>query len=320
MRRLVYIWCAELVFCFGLSQGWAQEPADQQEVEQRADGFFQRGRVLFEQGDYLAAAEAFALAYETAPHQAVLANLALSYDRAGRVAEAVSAYRQYLKAPVATGKNEQMTQRLAELEAKVADISLTCVGETPCQVSVDGISKGTAPVQLVLLPGRRRLSARVDGEVVFQKEVTVKAGEERAIAITPEPARATPPSTVQPPPPVDRSTDGEGPRTREHAPYRLGVPFWLLAGAAVVAGGGIAVFGVKALDAQDQYEQSDYRDPAAKEDGERYKLLTNVMIGVTASAATAALAVAIWGRSQKSERQVVLVPGPAGSLDLVVRF
>ena len=79
---------------------------------ERASEYFTRGKLLYDTGDYSSAAEAFKLAYETLPHQAVLGNIALCFDRAGKWPSAVRYYRKYFMDPVSHTENTEMRQRL----------------------------------------------------------------------------------------------------------------------------------------------------------------------------------------------------------------
>ena len=92
-----------------------------------------------------------------------------------------------------------------------------------------------------------------------------------------------------------------------------------MAGVTVASGAATAVFGVMTLQVKDDFVQSGRTDETLKEEGERNRLITNIMGGVTAAAGIAALSFAIFGggSSEKDEKAIAIGPGP--SLGLAVR-
>lgn len=295
---------------------FADDPPADQEITQKADSYFARGKILFEEKEYGEAAEAFALAYETAPHSAVLANLALSYDRANKVPQAVEAYRIYLEDPIGSANNAQMAKRLQELETMVADLSIVCQ-DGPCQVVVDGVDRGPAPVQVVLLEGQHRVEAFEGRNGIYAADFSIGATEARTLVIRRQ-------SEVQGP---DSSGYGAEP-AEDQSPgadsgLSLRAPFWILSAVAVGAGVVTAVFGAQALEQQRIYKKSKYTDKESKDKGERYKLVTNIMAGVTAVSGCTAFAFAVYDltRGKKDTNSVVKVtPGPSWGVAVNIQF
>jgi hypothetical protein len=263
---------------------------------ERASEYFTRGKLLYEAGDFASAAEAFKLAYETLPHQAVLGNIALCYDRAGKWPNAVVYYRKYFLDPVDHKENRQMRERLDELNGLVGEMIVKCRLKG-CNIRVDGMNQGRSPVETVLLPGEHRVEAMVKGEIVddtvaeigARDVVTVEIAEP---AVTPEPAEPAPkpPVTVEMPVVTDSR-------------FELKHGFWIAAGVAVGAGVGIVVCGTLTLKYNKDFEKEN-APLSIRTTGENYKLATNVLVGVASAAAVVALALGVTAlRKKKKAKQ-----------------
>jgi tetratricopeptide (TPR) repeat protein len=280
---------------------------DGEKSKKTAKEYFERGERLFETGEYAGAAELFVLAYEESPHPIVLANIALSYDRAGRLPQAVTTYREYL----ANHQDSGMQSRLDELEKQVGELHITCPERDPCSIKVDGIGRGDTPLVLVVYPGPHKVVATASGHSPVTKKTKVPAGERIDIAI-------------------DMGKESKRAPTRKgekNAPYGLGIGFWTSVGVTGAAGTLAIVFGALTATTKNDFEDSGSTDMDLKEQGEDYRLVTNVMIGVTAAAALTAAGFAIYDlvykkdKKEKQDRaQVVIVPGPGLGVGAVVTF
>ena len=82
---------------------------------------------------------------------------------------------------------------------------------------------------------------------------------------------------------------------------------WVAGGATVAFGAATLAFGLLALDANDEFkERAAAGRPAedVKQDGQRYQLLTNIGLGLTAAAAiTTAVLFVVEGASDEDERR-----------------
>jgi tetratricopeptide (TPR) repeat protein len=299
----------------------AGQGADDAQSKKIAADEFAKGKQLFAAGSYDEAAVAFVKAYEAAPHQAVLANIALCHDKAGRYPEAVIYYRRYIADPVQKGKNAEIRQRLQELKNEIGELDIECLA-AGCSIRVDGEDRGAAPVNVVVEPGSHKIEGVVDGEIretIMERAdagtvVRVRLRAERAAA---EAAPATPeqPAPAPAPPPAERAV-------------KLRAPFWIATGVTGAAGALTIAFGALTIETRDDYEASGYTDADLKETGERNRLLTNVMIGVTAAAGAAAVAFAIYDLVSAGAEEpagdagaeVALVPGPGAGLGVAGAF
>ncbi|MFO8073742.1 MAG: hypothetical protein R6V85_17915 [Polyangia bacterium] len=261
------------------------EPPDQL-AKQEADEHFARGKQLFRQSRFLEAATEFQAAYEIAPHPAVLVNVAVSYDEAGKLAEAANHYRRYLKNPFEKLDNDEIRERYEELVGEFGRFRADCTAEG-CVVWVGGVERGPAPVELFVSPGSHRVEAVVDGQVAVVSMQRVGRGE--TVDIQLEPKRSSRRVVLVKP-------DEFGKKSYNDAADRdgeLGPGFWISASVTLAAGASTAVFGSLTLREADEFEKSGYTDADAKETGERDRLLTNILAGVTVAGAVASTVFAI---------------------------
>jgi tetratricopeptide (TPR) repeat protein len=279
----IVVWVATVVLVVSAAAAAQQAGEDDEESKKVAAEQFAAGKALFAVGRFSEAAVAFTAAYEAAPHQAVLANIALCYDKAGRYPEAVIHYRRYLEDPVDKGKNAQIRQRLKELRDEVGEFDIECAAPA-CTIRIDGEEWGDAPVAAVVEIGSHKIEAVVSGEV---REAVLESADGGSVVRIRLRADASEDSAVVAVP-VE-----EGREPVDDREASLGVGFWIASGVTVAAGATTVVFGVRTLKAGDDYEASGYRDAELKDQGERDRLITNIMIGVTAAAGATAVAFAI---------------------------
>lgn len=273
------------------------------EKRKRAKEYFMRGELLFDGGDYAKAAEAFVLAYELVPHQAVLGNIALCYDKAGKWPDAVNYYRSYLTDPVESEENDGIRKRLKELERLVGEISVQCMVKS-CKIRVNGIVKGPAPVTVVLLPGEHRIEAVVDGDVVESRLMTVGARESIEIVLKGK-KEAGPPAVV-------RTQLDLVPEEPKLVASQMGPGFWISASVTFIGVSLVATFGALTLSTSKDFEATGDTDEQLASKGNNYELVTNIMIGVTCTAAVATLVTAVFDvrRIKKRNRNVAILPIP----------
>lgn len=292
----------------------------------KAAQFFARGEILFDSGDYAKAAEAFQLAYDLAPHPMVLANIAMSYDKAGKVVEAIEFYEKYVADLEDKKERRQVESRLQELSSKVGELSIACPSAS-CRIEVDGVERGQAPVSITVEVGLHRVEAYVGEEKVAAVDTRVVSGEISTVELFQRdqareedgatevagPELEEPVSEPSSDDPVEPDS-GEGPR--------LGPGFWISTGVTVAAGAVTVVFGVMAMKDKEDFDATGGTDRDLKEKGERDQLVTNVMIGVTAAAAVSAVAflIADLRSGGEEEKAVAIAPGPGAGLAIVGEF
>ena len=268
---------AALAFC---GAAGADDVAPEQ--RERADAHFAEGKRLFSEGAFLEAAAEFEAANEIAPHPVVLANIGLCYEKAGKTLQALAVYRKFIANPdVSDAEADEIWARIDALEPTIGQLDITCE-VMGCRVLVDGVEKGEAPFVLAVEPGVHLVEGDQEMVVLEPVEVAVSPGEvvsvrleQMEVADDPEPQPEPPP-----PPPEDEPL--------------LGVPFWVATGVTAAGGIGVIAFGARTVKIKDDYEKTDRLDDGLRGDGEKSRLGTNVMIGITAAAAAAATGFAIY--------------------------
>ena len=130
---------------------FAETPAADTAVSE-ARQHFADGLRLYKDGDFDAALVQFERAYEKKPNPKVLYNIAQTYFQLRDYVEARDAMSRYLQQTGSTIEPErraQATADLAELEKRIAKISLS-VNVTGATVLVDGKKVGTTPLSAPL--------------------------------------------------------------------------------------------------------------------------------------------------------------------------
>ena len=265
----------------------------------KADEYFRRGTLLYEGGDYASAAQAFLVAYETLPHQAVLGNIALCFDKAGKIPDAVVYYREYLAKPVGSEKDEYMSSRLKELETLVGELELSC-RVVPCEIRVDGIVRERALSSIVLMPGEHRIEAYSTGDLVESRLVDINTREKLTVTIDIKPEAPKKRIVVVPPPIV------ELPEVQQEERCLFGPFFWVASGATVVSAAVAATLGGLVLRKKSEFKEAEPDSKKQKdlsESGERLVLATNVMIGVTGVGAIASAILAYRDVKKKRKKE-----------------
>ncbi len=272
------------------------------ERKKKADEYFKRGVLLYEGGDYAKAAEAFRVAYDTFPHPAVLGNIATCYDKAGKIPEAVSFYRRYLQEPVDSHVNDSMNKRLNELSGLVAELAIKC--NLSCEIRVNGIVRGESEASVLLMPGKHRVEGAVKGTVLSSEMISLDAQEVKNLVLELKELNQLKPNPEYKPQillvPRVPSVD---------APSRMtpGGGFWFSTGMTVASLSIVTAFGSMTLSQKGEYQASGWTDSDSKERGERYRTVTNAMIGMSGASAFAALLFAITDiRSHKKKKRTLV--------------
>jgi hypothetical protein len=269
------------------------------EKKKRADEYFRRGVLLYEGKDYANAAEAFQIAYDTLPHPAVLGNIAMCYDRAGKVPEAVTYYRLYLKDPVISTRNSTMQARLDELSTLVSSLRISC--NRNCEIRVDGINRGVSKTEVVVMPGQHRVEGVTENSVAASEMLQVQAREEKDVELQiPLPTPPVPPvifvTPAQDTPPIPVAE-----------PPLFSGGFWFAGGMTVVSVSLVTAFGTMTLSQKEDYRASEWTDKDAKDRGERYRTVTNAMIGLSGASAAAAVLFAVSDINRRHKKNRVAV-------------
>lgn len=208
-----------------------------------ATSLFREGLAKGAAGDADGATARFAAAYALVPSIDILWNLAVSERRAGRLADAMRHFEQYVAHDDARpGRKSQAATWLAELERETGILELDAPDSS--DVEVDGLPVGSRRVRVV--PGIHVITAR-DGERSTRVVVDVAAAQTTSarIAFDVPDGRSLhfaaavdpilpPPPTATPSMPPERAVASSSARTWTVA--ILGATAVLAAGAGVALG------------------------------------------------------------------------------------
>jgi PEGA domain/Tetratricopeptide repeat len=174
--------------------------------EPAARRLFLEGNRLLEQQDFAGALERYDRAWAEYPNPRILINRATALTKMGRLHEAANSYAAYLRDPRAeASRMSAVRTELAALDARVGQLEIG-VAEPGAMIVLDGVDLGPSPQELVLrvAPGRHELAARKSGYTPAQAQVTLAAGERRAVVLDLVPVPEAPSPTVVEIDPPDR--------------------------------------------------------------------------------------------------------------------
>jgi tetratricopeptide (TPR) repeat protein len=134
VKRLRVLWLWGLFTCSSpaLAQGGSGHeaaPAQDGQIEvavgdaaadEEGRGFFIAGRAAYLAGRYEEALERFERSYEKSGRPELLYNVGTAAERAGKLARALEAYRQYLERQPESERRGEVETHIAQLEARVA--------------------------------------------------------------------------------------------------------------------------------------------------------------------------------------------------------
>ncbi|HVJ14065.1 MAG TPA: PEGA domain-containing protein [Polyangiaceae bacterium] len=177
------------------SPAFAQSSADLA----RAKDLFRAGASAYGAGDYLAAIQALAAAYELTPLPAIAFSLAQAerkqYFVDGRpehLEQAVRLFQRYLDEAPAGGRRADAREALSQLEPlltksrpgeaphKQAErpTRLMIVAEAPgARIALDGAAPAPSPLIREVTPGKHRVRVEAPGHVSVEREAIAVAGE-----------------------------------------------------------------------------------------------------------------------------------------------
>lgn len=172
---------------------------------------FQLGLDALAQNRYADAIGAFKAAYERDHKAAALLNLGIAYTNLERPHLAVQALQAYLAVPEAergASSTDAVQREIARLRAESGRIGLHLIPEH-AKVELDGEVVDVHGGELLAAPGKRTISASVDGYKPFSQTLDVPAGQftleielQRIDTSVTTVAKAAPDASVQAPAPA----------------------------------------------------------------------------------------------------------------------
>jgi hypothetical protein len=227
----------------GTARAAEPSPAD----KSLAQSLFDEGRHLMDQGRYADACPRLADSERLDPGGGTVLNLALCYDKLGKLALAYSTYEDAISLAITEQRHERETfarERVAALAPRLPHLTLVVTGSDAASVTLDGSSvpRSAWGLSTAVDPGEHTVAATAPGFAPSKTTLTLAEGEARdvSVALAPLAPLAPPPAAPAYSPAVYVPLPPPEPATRRStAFYVLGG----LAGASLVASavtGGIA--------------------------------------------------------------------------------
>jgi len=340
MRRLFPCAAVLSILLLGPSAG-AQTPSSQagtgsivgaesvSENRPKARKLYARGKHLFRQHRYSQALDVFQEAYRYWHRREINLSIAYTYARMGNAIKAVTALRQYL-AKATDSEKKRLPSRLKQVQGEVGVLVVT-VPDAQADIMVNGRSVGHSHIELVVEPGKVAVEIRLGGKTVAHKVVECLAGTVKVWELAEMPRSPGPrhPRVVH----VangsgmgaNQGHGGTGPVAPPSKPG-LGRLHWAYfvgaAALAVVAGAAAGGLGAATAKTHDDYKA--HPSESLMKKGNAYKLGTNILIGVAAGGAAAAVVLAIftkWHHKERQSRRVTIIPMPTvGGFGLTLEY
>lgn len=321
-------------------------PARAQGNETLAEALFDEGRTLFEGRQYDKACAKFKESQRLDPATGTLLNLAICYEKAGRLATAWTTWREAASsARVANqvDREEHARDMAKKIEGKLARLTLTVNGTDNLPqgfwITQDGTVQPAAAwgVPLPIDGGMHHFEAGAPGFLTWRADVQIKDGQNLTVTVpilalegTPLPgATATEggaedqPTLEQPTNQSSESPDEADESEQAPAPSSSKKGF-KIAGIALTAGGAVSIaaggiFGVRAfgLNEQSKNHCSSSDSNLCTLDGREMRdkainaaTVSNILVGVGAAALTTGIVFLVV--SKKRSAEVALSPTPFG--------
>jgi hypothetical protein len=189
MRTILAVLMA-MTLCAGAGRAWAQDAAGKAAAEQ----MFQEGRRLMQETRYEEAIAKFQASFELDPGSGAQGNIALCYERMGKLASAWGHYRETAARAKREGNAERARvalQRATALEPRLPRLRIRLSTQHKVDLPADlAIERNGMPVPEALLdtavyvdPGQYRVVATAPGRSPFSATVRLGVAEERTVEI-----------------------------------------------------------------------------------------------------------------------------------------
>jgi hypothetical protein len=145
---------------------------------------FEAGLEADRRKDYASAIEHYLRAYELAPHENALFNIAVDYERLGALRDAATYYGRYLDDAGDTDDRAKITKLMDSLRRRPSQVTIR---STPpgADISIDGSPVGKAPVVRDLAGGAHSITATM-GETRAQRQISVEYAEPVEVTLSVE--------------------------------------------------------------------------------------------------------------------------------------
>lgn len=277
-----------------------------QERLARARTFFTEGEKKFQGGDFEGALADYRASLEVGRSPQALFGEASCLERLGSAGEAEASYRAFLAMP--PPGSMQTEQQVAE--GRVADLSRgeLRVRSVPegASVEIDGASASPSPLTVRLAPGKHTVRALAPGYEPVSREIELEANGAAELVVELKPAAPVPPehTHVHSHSHAHAHSHGAEPTHPPLAYPTRGVAYGVLGAAAVGLGVG-AFYGLRALDAKNDFDKNP--SPSLADRQRDASVVADVALG-------SALMLGVTGAvflSYASQRETVKAPAAA---------
>jgi tetratricopeptide (TPR) repeat protein len=253
---------------------------------------FTSGVEYYRDGDLKGALIEFKRAYSASPNYRVLYNLGQVSSELRDYVEAQRYFQRYLRdggSEIDPARRREVESSVAKLAGRIATVVVSC-NIDGAEVFVDDVSVGRSPLDqpLKLSVGTRRISAAISGSRRMTKVVEAAGGETVFVKLDLPPTPAAVAATTE-----QRWGAREAAACGQpSAALWIGIGAGALAVGAGVMGSLAAVDGAKYRDAIHRRSTADEIDSLHSRAATK-ALITDILLGATAVAATATLVVAL---------------------------
>ncbi len=275
---------------------------------------FKAGASAYQKSDYRGAAAAFERAFKESPRGAAIYNAGLAWEAAGEGPRAADAYAAALDlGDLGAQQKKDAQTRLGNLEKMLGRLEIT--GPAGATVTVAHREGATLPAKIHVTAGSHEIAARFDGGASSRPRVNVAAGGVTPFALeTPRSDIAGVPLPSPAPPPVEKR---EPPPPSSGTSARKITGFVALGGAVIASGLGVT-FGLAAISAKNDFNDSGHRDQSAHDRADSLRTVTNIAwVAAGVLAATGVVLVVTAPKNGASSATATV--GPAGGA-ITVRF
>ncbi|MFB6265304.1 MAG: tol-pal system YbgF family protein [Bradymonadaceae bacterium] len=186
--RLGPLLAALVIGGFAVGPGVSSIASAQKTDAQRGKKVFEKGRRLYQNEKYQKAADAFSKAYDLTNRSELLFNIGKAYAKAGKPQKAEKYFQKYLEANPNAPNEQQVVQKIIELQEKIA----ARMGTVKVKTAKEGRSvflgdekkpRCQSPCSLSLAPGVHHLEIRAEGMVPKKERIALGKSESKTVEV-----------------------------------------------------------------------------------------------------------------------------------------
>ncbi len=188
-RRLVSATLAFSVLLSSVEAATQQPPPPSTSTTEPKEGLerFQRGVVLFREGDFRAALVEFRRSYQLTSNFKVLYNIGQTEFELQEYASALRSFKKYLEAAgsqIDAARRSEVEESITSLGARVAYLDITC-NVAGAEVLIDDVVVGRTPLTEAVLVsvGRRKVLAQKDGIATAARFIDLAGGDRTPVKL-----------------------------------------------------------------------------------------------------------------------------------------